>query len=886
MTKTSKNPNNSKSIISYTKESISKPVFIKSKIFHFPFLIAFFLSVGIVISIGVTGLNAQERQDISEYEKFLLKSLRIVDSMARKAEHFNAEDELEKAIFFAEYFQRGTSISDFEITNLNQIARELSRDERAFALEQNKLLKFRRFTREEFEQLMPQELRALIRERKRKVRENRKTLQALKARREAIHMNYLNRIHQTISPKTLTELWNFINSEVTILNIDSGDVPDTNSSASLNFIPTSFDPSAPLLSSGSSVQVWAIPHIYYDQSKQEIEGIAETWGFCTEYESGGGGGGGGGGGPFFSRISNRLLEGSGYSVPCDYIYAEAKLFNPSNVQIGIKDQYMYGALDDAVEASVKKPVTESGNYCVKGTHKAKYGSLINTHYPTQKCVQVQVPEIGSVEFVDVNEIGGPVDDHPAINGLNTSNKGKRIYPDKESPTDETDRTKVQIKATVTPATQGINIYFKSFDMDDPSSNTAPLDNESLAQDNRGSVNNKKEGELNNGSGGCGSNCATTDSSGVATIELTVTKQPGDNFAVVASKDSNQLGGVTVSGLNLMKGGTSVQTTQTSPTNPLIRTELLTVWRRLHIEYDRMGIISGNVLVGSFSGAQTIGTSTTTLTVNTSPELQLNRYENGRMVVVNSGGNISFSVIDFSTQPSGAPNANTSTTVRVTNTTGSPLSVVNGQSFYLYDDDDFNSDDSSALNGDTGDIVPFFQQHYMKDNDVIPTSTTSTNSNVFAKAYIRPTYGGLSGSLENVPITLNIAADNQQSINNEFDFDNDNLEANTDFWTIYLLSGYQYVIAEDGDPLTESTTYGTADSTSGNNDGEGAIIYYSAHSPQDCSSVTNLACLVDVTFVHEVGHLFSADHGQGGLMDDISINFSEHSLNAIRSVTHP
>lgn len=102
------------------------------------------------------------------------------------------------------------------------------------------------------------------------------------------------------------------------------------------------------------------------------------------------------------------------------------------------------------------------------------------------CVIVQI------EKVEFEQIGGPIDDHPAINGLTSSDKGKRIFPDKNSAADNTDRAKVRVKATVTPITQGVTIYFQSYDIDDPSTNSSLLDTTgSGGNDNKGLLNGKK-----------------------------------------------------------------------------------------------------------------------------------------------------------------------------------------------------------------------------------------------------------------------------------------------------------------------------------------------------------------------------------------------------------
>ena len=258
-----------------------------------------------------------------------------------------------------------------------------------------------------------------------------------------------------------------------------------------------------------------------------------------------------------------------------------------------------------------------------------------------KVTSSQTPEIQSVVFEQAPG-GGPINLHPTINGLNSTNRGQRIYTGRqtlatgtpESATDGANRAKVRVKAKLANSQQGVTIHFATFDMDDPSANTAPLDSNGYSgNDNKGSVSGKKEGTLSlPGTSSTNTTAsAPTNNMGEAIVELTVTKQPGDNFAVVASKDDTQLSGITASGLDLKAGTTTITSTQTTPTKPLIRTNLLTVWRRLHLEVDTMGTVANNKATGTFNGNQTIAvTGETTLNLNVNPALRENRFEDGRL----------------------------------------------------------------------------------------------------------------------------------------------------------------------------------------------------------------------------------------------------------------
>lgn len=135
---------------------------------------------------------------------------------------------------------------------------------------------------------------------------------------------------------------------------------------------------------------------------------------------------------------------------------------------------------------------------------------------------------------------------------------------------------------------GQTIYFKSFDLDDPSTDDAPVDATGAAgNDNRGGSGTAQQyGILSQvgGSGTTNSASATTDANGVASVDLTVTMQPGDNFTVAASHDQKYLNGLTVAGATLKDSagllvGADTPKAKASP--------MLTVWRRLHLEVDSM-----------------------------------------------------------------------------------------------------------------------------------------------------------------------------------------------------------------------------------------------------------------------------------------------------------
>src|SRR5262249_15460938 len=77
----------------------------------------------------------------------------------------------------------------------------------------------------------------------------------------------------------------------------------------------------------------------------------------------------------------------------------------------------------------------------------------------------------------------------------------------------------------------------------------------------------------------------TDDKGIATVEFTTTKQPGDNFKVAGSCSQKYLDGVV---LNNDDGSIIQDSIPTPlPTAHGKLTQMLTVWRKVHVEVDAM-----------------------------------------------------------------------------------------------------------------------------------------------------------------------------------------------------------------------------------------------------------------------------------------------------------
>lgn len=283
--------------------------------------------------------------------------------------------------------------------------------------------------------------------------------------------------------------------------------------------------------------------------------------------------------------------------------------------------------------------------------------------------------------------------------------GDRIYPDKTTPSDGTNRKRVRVKATLSAAVISVPIYFKSFDVDDPSSNASPVDPDAeganSGDDNRAATN--KPGILSpaNQTGTTNTVTLTTNSSGVAEADLTVTMHPGDNFMAAASGDPSIVSGIQIDGITLKDAGNN-----TLPITRAKNTTMLTVWRKLHLEVDNMGAVTDNFATGTITSAVRVG-NTTVLTVNST--LDVNQYENGRMTIT---GMSSYDVLSNT--------ANTVTIDKKINT-----SQATGSVFTMVDDDDYDNDNNPNT-GDAGEasVATVTALSKMQPSD-------SSSSNVFA-----------------------------------------------------------------------------------------------------------------------------------------------------------
>jgi hypothetical protein len=451
-----------------------------------------------------------------------------------------------------------------------------------------------------------------------------------------------------------------------------------------------------------------------------------------------------------------------------------------------------------------------------------------------------VPAVREVKTLTWEKIDSTIDDNPNNGG------GKRIFPDWQTPGDSVNRSRVRVKAQTTMG-QGQTVFFKSFDVDDPDTDTT------LTVDPNGTAGNDNRGTPNLGTLSAAQ--ATTDSNGVATVEFTTTMQPGDNFMVAASTDQNYLNGLSAVGTSLKDSSGN-----TLPTNNAKATPMLTVWRQLHMEVDSMGIVFGNKITGTITAtSQLVGnninppkggppTPRYVLTVNKT--IEVNRYNKGEgTLIVN---NIPY-VVD-------GTDANS---VTIFSSTGAPAV---GSTFTLLDDDDYNENNDG--NDDDGEDVNAIEGPDDEKNTFsLMRNSDDPNKNIFAAAYIRPVYDGAGAPgntnnqsneifFTNVPSNqlLILSQMMQGSVNNE----------NDAYWVAYVQLCYQSDEAADNDPFSEDADGGvtpvagptwdvvTSSAQLNNTFSPGSLVFLEAARDIAVEKSSNARIAVAP---HEVGHQF-------------------------------
>lgn len=465
-----------------------------------------------------------------------------------------------------------------------------------------------------------------------------------------------------------------------------------------------------------------------------------------------------------------------------------------------------------------------------------------------------------MQSVVIEPIYSNLDNNPNAGG------GLRIFPDKLSPTGVA-RRKVRLKATLNNSASNIEVRFRSFDIDDPSTDNVLVDDTGPGPgDNKGRPY----------SGTLSSTFANTVN-GVATVEFEANMNPGDNFVIAASTDIIYLNGISEDGLNLRDTSGNIL-----PTTKAKRTEMLTVWREVHVEVDSMGTVTDNYLSGVVTGTSKSVFGRAGTNVYVAPSLEFGRFNSGRMLI-GSGFDLRVS-------------SNTNYSVFFTGRMF--VNSINLESFTLYDDDDYNGSDGTALDGDVGEDVNELSEtlSLMQDSD-------DPDQNIFAVAYIRPEYDWAifqNYNTNNIPFNLNVA-NNSTAISTQLSLGQNSLDdESSDFWIVYIQLGYQGDVNIDSDPNSENGIAGTGLGTSLDlisscsgvpKGGNGSLVYLEAARDVEENTRTPQGNITlpfkKKTAPHEVGHQFGlrGDNVPGSGSDPTDYGIMSYSAGLFLAPQH-
>ncbi len=443
-----------------------------------------------------------------------------------------------------------------------------------------------------------------------------------------------------------------------------------------------------------------------------------------------------------------------------------------------------------------------GNYVatLKVTDDEGMTSTITKNFQVVEC------KVTSVEF---EELESPLDENPSfsIPGGGNSGTGKRIFADKETYVDTRNYKRIRVKATTNCPCLMPTVYFQSFDVDDPSSNEYPLDTNGavLGGDNRDSIYPRGQ-FIGASAGSLNKISAMADSNGIATVSFEVGRNPGDNYRIGAAINENYLNEINEGTNAELNSDSSIEVNGRVPVS-----DKLYVWRRLHIEVDSMGEIPStgdekNHVEGTISGEVSFREKTnvnvnanegerqiTILLLSIHPnsifqDKEKNRFQNGRIFITGLG---SFNVLENE-------DGNSTPLILNIKINGKVSGSLNRQ-FKLYDDDNLSG--NSILNGDEGFNIP------MPDYSTFVASSDSPENNVFASAYIKPSYDLYAFQDDNVLFNLNVESFELES---QITISRQSLTFETDdFWIAYIQGTYQSRVNEDGDPNERNIVAGSA-----------------------------------------------------------------------------
>jgi len=489
-----------------------------------------------------------------------------------------------------------------------------------------------------------------------------------------------------------------------------------------------------------------------------------------------------------------------------------------------------------------------------------------------------------------------------------NNGGVRMFPGRRFAVDpfQNIRRSVKVQAQIIPTTPGCRVYFRVWDVDDPfDQNNATMANVTLIDADTTGPDNRPTPEAPQ------SFSAITDAAGKARITFTVSMQPGNNYRAAASLYAAD-----------RDNTTQAHADANTPPARVTFSQMLTVWRKLHVETDSMDAVTGNEISGPFTNIVGSGTSLTEVSgvgllddgskdLDDAPPRN-GRFENGTLTIGTIPNTITISpitgngnsrVVFPAASIAGLPffaedndffgNGTISGTItQVTKSGGNfvwTLSVT-ANSETPIDWPDFVGGTLDVGGGSNVSIVassataPTLTTNALNipcividddDDTLLPKlPDTGTLASAYQPAYMVPVFDVGDNNLA-VPFVLN--RQSNVALSSLMDWDSRGLNS-PDFWVTYLLEAYQGDTARgDYDPNGETAAFGTTPSMTG-----GSLIYLEVHQQHE-NTADPLAEEQD-TVVHETGHTVGSSGDEP--VTNGAARFLSAYLQLIRASTMP
>ena len=558
--------------------------------------------------------------------------------------------------------------------------------------------------------------------------------------------------------------------------------------------------------------------------------------------------------------------------------------------------------------------------------------------------------------------GDTLDDDPNWPGGLAPN-ASRVFPDARAvggivEPDARDRVDVEVSLTVAPPGE-LKLYLRSFDVDDPTAGTNAVDDESMADDNRGAT-PAQAGQFAGESGGV-LELVFPENVKTANCEFQTTMQPGDNFRIAANGDRDFLATLANNDVTQDTGGGEADRNAnkqrivcTNITGTVAEQEIrladnyasdvLTVWRFLHVEVDSMAAppttgaekntvegtltaVTGN---GTVAQRAFLGVNLNTGLTPQDPSANLSgtgngRFENGWIKIGSGAGTPGETQtidllgngddyarkdggIDVPVLVSKTGQADVSGNLIAWSSILFSLNISSGTLTTNYNGGTLNvagvttTISSVSTNGGINTItvtaapaIPFVlhdddaASHPFQPNISLMQASDSTNQNLFATAYIRLVYDLGSGVKTNLfQMNVESTADALAQLSAGRDS-----TSYPRFWTAYVQGTFQGMplitlpglVAGDSDPNNEAGVLGI---TPGLNS-LGALIFVETIRDSEVTGGIAVGSLLQKTTTHETGHQFGLDHENNSIMQQgypVPLVFAPRHLNDIRNKANP